>query len=415
MIRSERSLAFPSILILGVLSVLCVSRAQLSAQFEMPDPKQMSGIPRPVTDLPDGAVSVRLIRGSLSNNIANHPVELHVGSKVQTAKTDDSGRAQFGGLPPGASLKAVAVVDGERLESQEFPAPSQGGVRLLLVATDNTKKPEPAATAPVSGQVALAGDSRIVLEPGDETIQVYYILDIVNSARAPVNLATPFVFDMPTGAVGSTAIEGSSPQAKVNGTRVSVQGPFAPGRTSVQVGCELPVAADTLQVTQQFPAPLERLAVIVKKVGPTTLSSPQIATQRDLTAEGQTFILATGGAVAAGQPLVLSLGGLPHHSVAPRWIALSLVAAIILVGVWASRRHDDPAARVAERRRLIARRDKLFNDLIRLEHEHRNGRGNEARYGTRREELMAALEHIYGVLDGDDTGPEPATRAGLAA
>ncbi len=404
-----------SIPFLGVLGVLCVSRAQLAAQIEMPDPKQMSGIPRPVTDLPDGSVSVRLIRGSLSNNITNHPVELHVGSKVQTAKTDDSGRAQFDGLTAGASLKAVAVVDGERLESQEFPAPARGGVRLLLVATDNTKKPEPAATAPVSGQVALGGDSRVVLEPGEETVRMYYILDIVNSARAPVNLATPFVFDMPTGAVGTTVIEGSSPQAKVSGTRVSVQGPFAPGRTSVQIGCELPVPADTLHVTQQFPAPLERLAVIVKKVGATTLSSPQITSQRDLTAEGQTFILATGGAVAAGQPLVMSLGELPHHSSAPRGIALSLVVAIVAAGVWASRRPGDTAARVAERRRLIARRDKLFNDLVRLERERRTGRGDEARYRTRREEMVAALEHIYGALDGDDTGPEPATGAGLAA
>jgi hypothetical protein len=34
---------------------------------------------------------------------------------------------------------------------------------------------------------------------------------------------------------------------------------------------------------------------------------------------------------------------------------------------------------------------------------------------ARREELIAALERIYGALDGDDTGPEPADRAGLAA
>src|SRR5450631_1440846 len=119
---------------LCVLGVLCVERAQLPAQFQMPDPKQMSGIPRPVDDLPNGAVSVRLIRGQLSNNIPNHPVELHVGSKVLTEKTDESGRAQFSSLTAGTTVKAVAVVDGERLESQEFPAPAKGGIRLLLVA-----------------------------------------------------------------------------------------------------------------------------------------------------------------------------------------------------------------------------------------------------------------------------------------
>jgi len=69
----------------------------------MPDPKQMSGIPRPVTDLPDGSISVRLIRGSLANNIAGHPVELIVGGAKRTVKTDDGGRAQFDRLPAGRS------------------------------------------------------------------------------------------------------------------------------------------------------------------------------------------------------------------------------------------------------------------------------------------------------------------------
>ena len=379
----------------------------------MPDPKQMSGIPRPVTDLPDGAVSVRVIRGALSNNITNQPVELHVGSEVRTAKTDDSGRAQFSGLTPGTTLQAVAVVDGERLESQEFPAPSRGGIRLLLVATDNTKKSEPAPTAPVTGQVALGGESRIVIEPGDEVVLVYYLLDIVNGARASVNLATPFTFDMPTGAVGTAILEGSSP-ANVSGGHVRVQGPFAPGRTSVQIVTELPAPDGTLQLAQRFPAPLERLAVIVKKVGSTTLSSPQIAKQQDVVAESQPFIVAAGGPIAAGQPIELSLAELPHHSAAPRRTALSLAAAIVIIGFLVSSRRPDRDAE-AERKRLVARRDKLFNDLVRLENDHRNGRGDQTRYPARREELMAGLERIYGALDGDDTGPEPADRAGLAA
>ena len=345
MIRLEQRLFSLPGLILGVLCVLCGIRAQLVAQFEMPDPKQMSGIPRPVTDLPDGAVSVRLIRGALSNNITNQSVELHVGSKVQTAKTDDSGRAQFSGLTPGTTLKAVAVVDGERLESQEFPAPSQGGIRLLLVATDNTKNAEPASTTPVSGQVALGGESRIVIEPGEEVVQVYYVLDIVNGTRAPVNLATPFMFDMPTGAVGTAVIEASSSQANVSGTHVRVLGPFGPGHTSVQIVSELPAPDGTLQLTQRFPAPMERLAVIVKKVGPTTLSSPQIAKQQDVVAESQSFIIGAGGPVAAGQPIELSLGELPHHSPAPRRTALALAAAIVIIGVLVSSRREARAVR----------------------------------------------------------------------
>jgi len=112
-----------------VLCVLC--GGELFAQFQMPDPKQMSGIPRPVDDLPNGAVSVRLIRGSLSNNLTGHPVDLHVGSKVLTVKTDENGRAEFKDFisgTAGAMVKATAEVDGESLTAEEF-----GSFFVLLV------------------------------------------------------------------------------------------------------------------------------------------------------------------------------------------------------------------------------------------------------------------------------------------
>jgi hypothetical protein len=379
----------------------------------MLDPKQMSGIPRPVTDLPNRSISVRLIRGDLSNNIPNFPIELHVGANVKTAKTDANGRAQFDNVPPGETVRAVAVVDGERLESQDFAAPAQGGVRLMLVATsrDAAAKEGQAPAAPVSGQVVLGGNSRVIIEPGDETVTIYYLLDIVNGARASVNPPAAFIFEMPTGAVGTTLMEGSSPQASVNATRVLVKGPFAPGRTLVQVASEIPAPSGSLELTQRFPASLEQLAVIVKKLGGTRLTSPQLANQRDMMAEGETFIAATGGAVPTGQPIVLILDGMPHHSPAPRWIALALAITIVAIGVWGSTRPENRAARAAERSRLLARREKLFNDLVRLETDHRNHRVDQMRYAKRREELVAGLEHIYGALDSDDTSPEPADRA----
>lgn len=252
----------------------------------MPDPKQMSGIPRPATDLPDHAISVRLIRGSLSNNITNFPVELHIGSQVKTVRTDESGRAQFNDAPAGATVKAVAIVDGERLESQEFAVPASGAIRLLLVATDKSKAAAPASAAPVSGRVTLGNQSRIVMEPGDEAVQVFYLLDIVNAAQAPVNPPGAFTFDMPEGAAGTTVMEGSSPQASVSGSHVTVKGPFAPGRTPVQVACELPASGASLELSQTFPADLEQLAVIVKKVGQTRLMSPNISNQQDMAAQG---------------------------------------------------------------------------------------------------------------------------------
>jgi hypothetical protein len=383
----------------------------------MPDPKQMAGIPRPVDDLPNGAISVRLIRGQLSNNIANHPVELRVGSKVLTVKTDESGRAQFNDVSPNATVKASADVDGEHLESQEFPAPARGGIRLMLVATDRSKGPATTPDAPaMAGQVVIGDQSRIVIQPREESAEVFYLLDIANNARVPVNPTAPFVFDMPKEARGTGLMEGSSPQASVIGPRVTVLGPFAPGHTFVQVACELPAADGSLRISQKLPANLAQLAVVVKKVGATTLSSPQLKEQREVPADGEVFIAATGGPVAAGQPIELSVGGVPHHSAAPRTVALTLALGIALVGTWAAARSTDhDATTAAERKRLIGRRDKLFNDLIRLEHDHRNGRTDDRRYGARRDDLLAALEQVYAGLDSHDTGADPGGRAALAA
>jgi hypothetical protein len=369
----------------------------------MPDPKQMSGIPRQVDDLPNGTVSVRLIRGQLSNNIVGHPVELQGGAKPLTVKTDDGGRAQFSGIPAGTSVKAVADVDGEHLESQEFPFPGQGGIRLLLVATDKAAATRPAVT----GTVSIGTQSRIIIQPGDETVTVYYLLSIQNAGSAPVNTAAPFAFEMPSGAVGTSVLQGSSPQVTVSGAHVQVQGPFAPGPTFVQVACELPSTRGTLEIAQRFPAQMEQLAVVVKKLGNTQLSSPMIANQQNITADGETYIAASGGPVPADQTIRLVLGELPHHSGMPRAVALGLVVTIVIAGVWASsRKAKIEPTRALERKRLTARREALLGDLVRLEHDHRSGRIDDVRYSARREQLVSALELVYGALDDDASPPD---------
>ena len=405
------------IVALCVLGVLCVGRAQVRAQ---PDPRQMAGIPRPVDDLPNGSVSVRVIRGGFTNNVPNQTVELHVGSDVLKTKTDAEGRAQFDKLAPGQTVKAVADVDGEHLESQQFPAPAQGGIRLVLLAGggDAAGAPVPAGPPAVTGPVAIGGQSRFILQPGEESVEVYYLLDILNNSAAPVNPPTPFVFDMPTGATGTGILQGSSPLASVNGLRVTVNGPFPPGSTHVQIGTMFTVTSGSFDLVQRFPAPLTEYAVIVKKLGDTTVKSSQLAGQQVIPVQGETFVGSEGTPVAAGQPLTVSLTDMPHHNAAPRRIALMLAVGIVLAGVWAATRNqDDDAARAAERKRLTARREKLLADLVRLER-GKGGGGHLARddqYRARREEIVAALEQVYGALDSHGISPEPGNTAGVAA
>src|SRR2546428_7378026 len=227
---------------LCVLCVLCAARQDVRAQFQLPDPKEMAGIPRPVDDWPNGAISVGLIRGQLSNNIANHPVELHAGDKVRTVKTGESGRAQSTDVPPGSTVKATADVDGEHLESREFPAPTRGGIRLMLVATDKSKPSKPAAPeAPApTGAIAIGPQSRVVIQPNDEVVEIFYLLDLSNTASTAVNPPTPFVFDMPSGCGSASIMEGSSPQATAKGTTMAVEGPLEPAHTFVQAAGAMP-------------------------------------------------------------------------------------------------------------------------------------------------------------------------------
>jgi hypothetical protein len=271
------------------------------------------------------------------------------------------------------------------------------------------------ATPAQTGTVSIGEQSRFVVQPREEAVELFYLLDIANSQSVPVNPPTPFVFELPAGASGSAIMDGSSPQASVKGLHVTVAGPFAPGHTFVQVATSLAAEDGSIELGVKLPANLDQLAVIVKKFGDTTLKSPQLKEQREMPADGEVYIAATGGPVAAGQTIQLTIDGIPHHSQAPRRVALALAACVVLIGVWfAARPTGDGSAQASERKRLIARREKLFNELARLDQERRSGRADERRAATRREELVSALEQIYNALENHD-GPDPAGRAGVAA
>ena len=121
------------VLVLLLCAALISVPRSVSAQM---DPRAVAGIPLPVADVAVGTVVVRVIKGSLANNIPDQPVELLGAGAPRTVKTDAGGRAEFAGLAPGTRVTVATTVLGERLQSQEFAVPSVGGTRLLLFATD---------------------------------------------------------------------------------------------------------------------------------------------------------------------------------------------------------------------------------------------------------------------------------------
>ena len=104
------------------------------AQPMMIDPSRMSGIPRPDPQVPAHTITVRLIRGELSNRVIGHDVELidaQSGAK-QTVKTDENGRATFADLG-GGPYRARAVDGEQEFVSQPIELPPDIGVRVMLV------------------------------------------------------------------------------------------------------------------------------------------------------------------------------------------------------------------------------------------------------------------------------------------
>ncbi len=326
----------------------------------------------PVTDLAIGTVTVRVVRGSMANVVADHPVELSGGPSPVIVRTNESGRAEFSGLRPGTRVRATTTVDGQNLESQEFTVPATGGVRVALVALapqtgqpaagDQQPAQRPAAEQPAKpGAVELGERSRLIVEMGNESLNVFNLFEIVNSSQDPVQPSAPLVFELPQAAVGAGALEGSSPQATVAGKRVTVAGPFAPGSTIVQFGYSLPIKTGTMTVHQSLPVPLKQFSLMAQKVGSLRVESPQISEQRDMPLQEQTFIVGKGPGLKAGDTISLTFSGLPHAPTWPRNVALALALVILAGGVWGTMRTGAPLAEhVERRRRLDAKRDRLF-------------------------------------------------------
>ena len=386
-------------LVLTLAALTALMPSVVSAQ--MPDARQMSGVPLPVGDLAPGTVTVRVVRGTMTNIIANQEVELSGGPSVMKTKTNDAGRAEFTGLAPGTRVKAIAIVNGERLESQEFPMPANGGMRVALVATD--PEAQKLAQAPAqTGAVVFGPQSRFVFELGDEVLNVFMLLDVVNAAKTPVQPPQPLIVQIPAESQGAGVMEGSAPNAVLTGKQLTINGPFAPGSTLVQAGFALPIGGSSLTWEQRLPAGLDQLSIMAQKVGDMQLQSPQIAEHRDMPVQGEMFIVAKGPGIAAGQPMRLTFSGLPHHATWPRNLALVLAVAVLGAGAWASTRSTKPAAEEqARRKRLDGRRERLFAELTAIEQQHRDQTIDPERYGARRRELVAALERVYAELDGE--------------
>jgi hypothetical protein len=419
--------------VVGSVAALFWALAGPSAA-QMPDPRVMSGQVMPAGELPAGTVTVRIVRQTIVNVAPGIDVELRGAGAVRHAKTGPEGRAEFAGVPVGSRVQAVAVVDNEQLQSVEFEVPLSGGIRTLLAAgvgvgtmlngpaagsaAPAREGPETGAAPPAipapAGSLVFGGDTRFAVEFQDDTLTVFYLLDLVNQTQNPVTPPEPLVIDLPSEGSGATILEGGSPLAAAKGSRVTVSGPVPPGLTAVPIAFRIERWKETWQLAQRFPLPILNVALAVQKLGDMRLASPQAPALRETTLQGTPFLVATGASLAAGTPLSVTLSGLPHRSDLPLYVTLALAAGVAAWGVWLAAVARPDASTGAERRRALeTRRDRGLAALASLDEERRSGRVEGTLYAARRAALLDQLERVYSELDG--SGGVPGGDRGLAA
>jgi hypothetical protein len=104
-----------------------------------------AGMPLNDGSLPPGMLTVRVVRGAFTEDLAGRAVTVDVGGgRHETARTGLDGRAQFAHLPVGTPVRVSTIVDDQQLVSDTFTLPAESGVRVLLVVEDGTDAAAPA-------------------------------------------------------------------------------------------------------------------------------------------------------------------------------------------------------------------------------------------------------------------------------
>ena len=269
----------------------------------------------------------------------------------------------------------------------------------MLVATPKGGDVPPPVFQPQPGNVVFGDQTRVIIDHTEAVLQVYYILDIRNSARAPVNPPSAVVVNMPSGAASATVLKGA-PQAVALGDHVSITGPFASGQTEVQIAFQMPVSSADVTFEQTFPlaVPGTRRAD-EEDWRHLQCPSPQLPNVQERVFERERYILAQGPTLPAGAALAMTVSGLPHHSAWPRRIALTLTIMMVGAGLLAARRRR--AAAKPRGSSSSAENGKRLKELVRLEQQRRSGTIDAEKYAERRPALMTQLERMYRDLDAE--------------
>ena len=405
--------------------ILCLAGPARALAQPMFDPAQMSGIPRPDPQVRAGEITVRVIRGQMTNNVAGQEVELISSSgESKKEKTGADGRARFSGLSTGSRWTARTELDGQALVSQPMDVTGQAGIRLMLVAklapatagTGGTSAgtagaPAGTGSGPVQGSApptapAAAGDraklrlgdtTRLIAEFEDDWLSFFWVYDLRNDGAEPYQPGPEgLVLPLPVGAKSASIqrMGTEAPPAKViEGLGTVWNGPIPPGATQLIVGFALPFQGEARLQTQGG-LPLSEWQLITRDGSGLSVDGDGVGQPERRARDGQSFTVLLGRAVGpAGIDLVIRG---KHHDKRARWAGL-VVACVLLLwaagGAIAGRESAEASKGTLEQEIEAA-----YDALVALEARAQKDRSGKA--SVERAALVDKLETLYRKSEG---------------
>lgn len=144
--------------------------------------------------LPPGTLTVRVVQGTFTGDLTGTMVDLEVtGQAPLHAPAKAQGRAEFAHLPIGAEVRASAIVNGERLQSDAFRMPAESGVRILLIAGAGASA-APAAALPPGHPAVEATPAPAAVSPAAPAADQQGVVMVRRAVIAMTALAFAAVF-----------------------------------------------------------------------------------------------------------------------------------------------------------------------------------------------------------------------------
>jgi len=187
-----------------------------------------------------------------------------------------------------------------------------------------------------------------------------------------------------------------------------VHGPIAPTRGTSEAANEVVFAftvpyhgSATYDYQQLLPNGLGQTVLIVEQAGNLSAEGPGIGARQERELNGHKYWVMPIEAIAPAQKLAFTVTGLPVTDATGRIASATLALLLVVASVLFARKPAGGKGQttVADRDRLMQRREALFQQLVEAERERRaqpNGAGQQNDGAkTRRNEIVSKLESVY--------------------